>query len=135
MSERKLAIQVVMLPRDTNPQGSIFGGVLLSHIDLAGAVEARRHGNHTYVTVAMNEVVFRQPVYVGDLVAFYTRTLRRGTTSLTVAIEVEATRAHAPAEPVLVTEATVTYVAVDAQRRPVPVAPLTDQVLDSGPSI
>src|SRR5437868_5242949 len=79
------AIRITLLPRDTNPQGTIFGGIILSYIDIAGAVEAHRHtGIERFVTVAMREVVFHEPVYVGDLVSFYARTIRIGTTSLTV---------------------------------------------------
>lgn len=122
-SDRALTIQVIMMPRDTNPQGTIFGGVLLSHIDLAGGAHCRRHASKTFVTVAMDQVEFKAPVFVGDCVSIYTRTLRIGRTSITVAVEVEATRNSAPPETVPVTEAVVTYVAVDEQRRPTPVGP------------
>ncbi|MEW6284144.1 MAG: hotdog domain-containing protein, partial [Candidatus Eremiobacterota bacterium] len=109
------AIRVIMMPRDTNPQGSIFGGVLLSYIDQAGAVEARCHTAHKVVTVAMEKVVFHQPVFVGDLVSFYAVLLRIGRSSLTVKVLVEAER---PGARVTVTEAEVVYVAVDEQLRP-----------------
>ncbi len=113
-----LAARVILLPRDTNAHGTIFGGVILSHIDLAGAVEARRHTHHRVVTVAMREVEFHEPVYVGDLVSFWTRLLRRGRTSLTVHVRVEAQRSgHHPRNRVKVTEAEVVYVAVDAKGR------------------
>ncbi len=121
MEHRVPTIQVMMLPRDTNPQGTIFGGVLLSHIDLAGGVEARRSGNHVFVTRAMKEVVFHAPVFVGDIVSLYTRTLAVGRTSVTVEVRVEATRRDDLDAKALVTEAIVTYVAVDEARRPVPV--------------
>lgn len=114
------AIRVIMLPRDTNGQGSIFGGVLLSYIDQAGAVEAIRHTRHPIVTVAMEKVVFHQPVFVGDVVTFYAELLRIGNTSLTVRVTVHSSRRN-PAENVKVTEAEVTYVAIDADRKPVPV--------------
>ncbi|GIW71824.1 MAG: acyl-CoA thioesterase [Planctomycetota bacterium] len=117
---RRLATRVILLPRDTNAHGTIFGGVLLSHLDLAGAVEARRHTPHRVVTVAMREVEFHAPVYVGDVVSFYTRLVRVGTTSITVHVEVEAQRADDPAAVVRVTEAEVVYVCVDAQGRKVP---------------
>jgi acyl-CoA thioesterase YciA len=112
------AIRITLLPRDTNPQGTIFGGIILSYIDIAGAVEAHRHtGIERFVTVAMREVVFHEPVYVGDLVSFYARTIRIGTTSLTVHVVVEAERYGGTSERIKVTEAEVVYVAVDANRR------------------
>ena len=86
------ALRVTLMPRDTNAFGTIFGGVILSYIDLAGGVEAHKHAGHTFVTVAMREVVFHEPVYVGDLVSFYTRTERVGRTSVTVNVMVEARR-------------------------------------------
>ena len=79
------SIRVVMMPKDTNAHGTIFGGVILSYIDQAAAVEAKRHGAAFIVTVAMREVVFHEPVYVGDLVSFYTRLVRIGNTSITTA--------------------------------------------------
>src|ERR1700704_2541240 len=92
MTERFPAIRVTMLPRDTNAYGTIFGGVILSYIDLAGGIECRRQSPKKFVTKAMREVVFVAPVYLGDLVTFYTRTLRVGTTSITVDVEVEVER-------------------------------------------
>ena len=115
---RDPAIRLTLLPRDTNPQGTIFGGVILSYIDIAGAVEAhRRTGVERFVTVAMREVVFHEPVFVGDLVSFYATTTRIGTTSLTVRVVVEAERYGGTSERIKVTEAEVVYVAVDANRR------------------
>lgn len=116
-----LAIRVSMLPRDTNPGGTIFGGVILSHLDLAGAIEARKHADRSFVTVAMTGVEFISPVFVGDVVSFYTRTIRVGRTSVTVGVVVEAVRYHDSTATVRVMEAEAVYVAVDAQRRPVPV--------------
>src|ERR1700741_4298448 len=85
------AIRVVMLPRDTNSQGTIFGGVILSYIDMAGAIEAHRQtGMDRFVTVAMREVIFHAPVFVGDLVSFYSETVKVGTTSITTRVLVEA---------------------------------------------
>jgi acyl-CoA thioesterase YciA len=115
------AIRVVMMPRDTNPLGTIFGGIILSYIDQAGTVEALRHTNKKLVTVAMHEVKFIAPVFVGDLVSFYTETVKVGTTSLTVRVTVEARRGQAPHETARVTQAEVVYVAVDAPGHPVPV--------------
>lgn len=118
---RDPAIRIILLPRDTNATGSIFGGVILSHIDLAGVVEARRHAVKNFVTVAMREVEFKKPVYVGDVVSFYARTVRVGTTSVTVKVDVEAQRKDDPSQRVPVTSAEVVYVAVDAKGRPIPV--------------
>lgn len=110
------AIRITMLPRDTNSQGTIFGGVILSYIDVAGAVEAhRRTGMERFVTVAMREVIFHQPVFVGDLVSFYSETVRIGNTSITTRVIVEAERYGSPGEKARVTEAEVVYVAVDKE--------------------
>ncbi len=113
------AIRITLLPRDTNPQGTIFGGIILSYIDMAGAVEAhRRTGVERFVTVAMREVVFHAPVFVGDLVSFYAETERIGTTSITIRVVVEAQRYGGTGEErIKVTEADVVYVAVDSNRR------------------
>jgi acyl-CoA thioesterase YciA len=115
------AIRVVLLPRDTNQYGTIFGGVILSYLDQAGLVEARKHAAKNFVTVALREVDFVAPVFVGDLVSFYTRTLRIGRTSMTVKIWVEAHRCEPPRKTVRVTEAEVTYVAVNNRRKPIPI--------------
>jgi acyl-CoA thioesterase YciA len=118
--ERELAIRVAMLPRDTNGMGTIFGGAILSHLDLAGGIEARRTSRKLFVTKAMDQVVFHAPVFVGDTVSFYTRTARVGRTSVTVCIDVEVERLLS-GDKVAVTSATVTYVAVDENRQPIPV--------------
>ena len=119
---RDPAIRVVLLPRDTNGNGSIFGGVILSHLDLAAAVEAKKTApTRNLVTRVIKQVEFKQPVFVGDLVSFYTSTVRVGTTSVTVKVEVEAQRFKDPSQKVAVTEAEVVYVAIDAQGRPTPV--------------
>lgn len=115
------AIRVVMMPRDTNPMGTIFGGLILSYIDQAGVVEAQRHTDQQLVTVAMHEVKFIAPVLVGDLVSFYAETLRIGNTSITVLVTVDATRRAPPHETARVTQAEVVYVAVDAPGKSVPV--------------
>ncbi len=113
------SIRVVMMPKDTNAHGTIFGGVILSYIDQAAAVEAKRHGASFIVTVAMREIVFHEPVYVGDLVSFYTSLIRIGNTSITVSVEVVSQRDGGA--PVKVTQAEVTFVNLDAERRPVPI--------------
>lgn len=130
MSEPYTAIQIVMMPRDTNPHGTIFGGVILSHIDTAGALAARREvqlrkGNPkaSFVTVAINRVEFKKPVLVGDVVRFETRIVRIGRTSITVRIDVHAERG---AETIHVTEAEGVFVGVDLStpdRKPVPLFP------------
>jgi acyl-CoA thioesterase YciA len=113
------AIRITLLPRDTNPQGTIFGGIILSYIDMAGAIEAHRHtGMPRFVTVAMREIIFHKPVFVGDLVSFYTETVRVGTTSITIRVVVETERHGGTSrDRVRVTEAEVVYVAVDENRR------------------
>ncbi len=107
------------LPRDTNHYGTIFGGVILSSIDQAGFVEARRHGAHRWVTVAIDRVEFKKPVLVGDIINLYTTTIRTGTTSVTVQVDVEAER-YATGDTVPVTTAAMTLVAVDATGKPIP---------------
>ncbi len=121
--DRIPAIKVLLLPKDTNAVGTIFGGVILSHVDLASAVEARKTAPHRYVTAAMQEVEFHAPVFVGDIVNFYTETRRVGRTSITVGVEVEAARWSAghKGERVKVTEAEVVLVAIDASGRPIAV--------------
>jgi len=115
------SIRVVMMPCDTNPMGTIFGGIILSYIDQAGAVEFRMHSDKKFVTVAMHEVKFLAPVLVGDLVSFYTETVKIGNTSLTVRVTVEAKRGQAPHATARVTQAEVVYVAIDEQGNPVPI--------------
>ena len=127
-NEPYTAIQVVMMPRDTNPFGTIFGGVILSYIDVAGSIGARHAvaqwggPSLAFVTVAINRVEFKQPVLVGDVMRFLTSVVRVGTTSITIKIQVVAERG---ATLLAVTEAEAVYVGVDAslppdQRRPVP---------------
>ena len=127
MSEPYVAIRVVMMPRDTNPLGSIFGGVILSHIDSAGAIGARREVAQAggplpfLVTVAINRVEFHQPVMAGDVVSFKTRLVKMGRTSITMHVAVESERG---AETLQVTEAELVYVSIDsASRTPTPLLP------------
>ena len=114
------AIRVMMMPRDTNAHGTIFGGVILSYIDQAGGVEARMHCHSKFVTVAMDGVVFKQPVFVGDVLSFRTQLLSVGRTSMKVKVCVDAERFDDPSNVVPVTEATLVFVAVDDDRRPIP---------------
>ena len=150
MSDRVPAIRVLLLPKDTNAYGTIFGGVILSHIDLASAIEARKIAPHHFVTKAMHEVEFHEPVHLGDIVSFYTETVRVGRTSVTVRVLVEAERwgevpdfalnlsgagpgrsrslpaeasGREAGETVKVTEAEVVLVAIGPDGRPVPVRP------------
>jgi acyl-CoA thioesterase YciA len=116
------AIRVLMMPRDTNGHGTIFGGVILSYIDQAGAIEARRQGLQFMVTVSMDKVVFHEPVFVGDLVSFWTETTRIGNTSITTKVVVEAIRAVDPSHRVKVTEAQVVYVNLGDDRKPKPIS-------------
>ncbi len=113
------ALRVVMMPRDTNQYGTIFGGVILSFIDQAGFIEARRHGRHRWVTASIDSVEFHAPVHTGDVVSFRTATLATGTSSVKVRVQVVADRYATSAE-IDVTQATLTMVAVDAGGRPIP---------------
>lgn len=116
--KRDPAIRITLLPRDTNSAGTIFGGVILSYIDMAGAIEAhRRTGMDRFVTVAMREVIFHKPVFVGDLVSFYAETVSIGNTSITIRVIVETERVGSKTEVLRVTEAEVVYVAVDEKRQ------------------
>jgi len=117
------AIRVMMMPRDTNAMGTIFGGIILSYIDQAGAVEAHRLSRGILVTVAMHAVEFHQPVFVGDLVSFYADVLEVGKTSIKVKVVVEAERRIRGNAKVTVTEAEVVYVHVDPDGRPTPIEP------------
>ncbi|MBI3063263.1 MAG: acyl-CoA thioesterase [Deltaproteobacteria bacterium] len=121
MALREPTLRVTMLPRDTNARGTIFGGVILSHIDLAGAVAARQRAPKNFVTKAMHEVAFIAPVYVGDVVSFYAEVAHEGRTSLTVRVEVEAERFSEPGRRVRVTEAEVVYVAIDEHGKATPI--------------
>ena len=117
---REVAIRLTMMPRDTNAHGTIFGGVILSYIDVAGGVEAVRRTHHDrFVTVAMKEVIFHEPVYVGDLVSFYATTTKVGKTSITIKVIVEAERFGSHGQAVRVTDADVTYVAINQYREKV----------------
>ena len=116
-------LRIVPMPADTNAHGTIFGGWVMAQVDIAGSIPAWERAQGPVVTVAVNSFVFREPVYVGDLVSFYGRVARVGRTSITVDVEVFAQRGRRTGskEAVKVTEAQLTYVAVDDQRRPRPV--------------
>jgi acyl-CoA thioesterase YciA len=114
------AIRVSMMPKDTNGQGTIFGGILLSYLDQAGAIATRPYCD-LVLTVKMTEVIFHESVYVGDVVSFYSRVVRVGNTSITVRVVVEAEKWRKPGQSVKVTEAEIVYVQVDENRRPKPI--------------
>lgn len=118
---RQPSTRVMMMPRDTNPAGTIFGGVILSYIDQAGAEGAYRAGADRVVTAAIKAVAFHEPVFVGDMVSFYTEITRVGRTSVTVRVAVEASRRWNRRETAKVTEAEVTYVNINPEGRPVPI--------------
>jgi acyl-CoA thioesterase YciA len=112
MSERHIAIRRILLPRDTNHHGMVFGGTLLAEMDLAGAVEARRHTKHDVVTRFMNGIEFTRPVQIGDVVTFYTSLVKIGDTSITVQVDIEASRDGQEA-PCAVTATEIVYVTVE----------------------
>jgi acyl-CoA thioesterase YciA len=120
-ADKAPSIRRLMMPRDTNALGTIFGGVILSEVDLAASIEAHKYHPAKIVTVSMDKVVFKQPVFVGDLVSFFTTLVRIGRTSITVHVAVWAQRRFGGGEFVHVTEADVTMVAVDDDFRPTPI--------------
>src|SRR4029079_17686683 len=111
-------LRIVPMPADTNAHGTIFGGWVMSQVDIAGSIPASRRAQGPVVTVAVNSFVFKEPVFVGDLVSFYARICKTGRTSVTVDVEVYAQRGRLGDEAVNGTEAQLTYVAVDARRKP-----------------
>ncbi|MEI7784265.1 MAG: acyl-CoA thioesterase [Betaproteobacteria bacterium] len=117
-SQGELVMKVIPMPSDVNANGDIFGGWVMAQVDLAGSVLPARHVKGRMATVAVNEFVFKQPVRVGDILSFYAKLQRRGRTSITVAVEVYAERYSAQGQYMKVTEANLTYVAIDDQGRP-----------------
>jgi len=115
---REPALRVVPMPADANSTGDIFGGWIMSQVDIAGAIPAIRLAKGRVATIAVNSFVFKQPVLIGDLVSFYAKVVRVGRTSITVDVEVWAQRGIPEEVTVKVTEATLTYVAVDKERKP-----------------
>ena len=116
--DREPTLRVVPMPADANFTGDIFGGWVMSHVDIAGSIPATRRARGRVATIAVNSFVFRQPVLVGDVVSFYAEVVKVGRTSITVNVEVYAQRNPVKEECVKVTEATLTYVAVDSGRKP-----------------
>ncbi|MBI3574111.1 MAG: acyl-CoA thioesterase [Gammaproteobacteria bacterium] len=127
LPNRHATLRLVPMPKDTNAAGDIFGGWIMSQVDIAGSIAASRRARGRTVTVAVNAFSFKAPVYVNDVVSFYTDVVKVGTTSLTVNVEVyveRGLRSPKPGEVVKVTEAVLTYVAVDENRQKRPVPPI-----------
>ncbi|MBE7940673.1 MULTISPECIES: acyl-CoA thioesterase [Ramlibacter] len=120
-TDKELVLKVIPMPADCNANGDIFGGWVMAQVDLAGSVLPARHTQGRMATVAVNEFVFKQPVRVGDILSFYSSVTRIGRTSITVKVEVYAERFRSQGRYIKVTEANVTYVAIDEQGRPRPI--------------
>jgi len=121
-TDQDLVLKVIPMPADCNANGDIFGGWVMAQVDLAGAVLPARYVKGRYATVAVNQFGFKQPVRVGDILSFFARVDRIGNTSITVAVEVYAERFSEQGRYIKVTEASLTYVAIDDQGRPRPIA-------------
>ena len=117
-TDQELVLKVIPMPADCNANGDIFGGWVMAQVDLAGAVLPARHARGRFATVAVNEFIFKQPVKVGDILSFFSRVQRIGNTSISVKVEVFAERFSTQGEYMKVTEATLTYVAIDDQGKP-----------------
>ncbi|SAL29146.1 thioesterase superfamily protein [Caballeronia turbans] len=118
LPEKHVALRVVPQPADANVHGDVFGGWIMAQVDIAGSIPASRRANGRVATVAVNSFLFKHPVFVGDLLSFYADIVKTGNTSITVSVEVWAQRMSLAEEVVKVTEATLTYVATDRDRRP-----------------
>jgi acyl-CoA thioesterase YciA len=123
-ADRIPVLRVIPMPSDSNPNGDVFGGWIMAQVDLAGSVSAVAHARGRVATVAVNAFTFKHPVMVGDLMSFYANIEKVGTTSMTVYVEVYAQSRFDPDSVIKVTDAYLTYVATDENRRPRPVAPL-----------
>jgi acyl-CoA thioesterase YciA len=119
-------LRMLPMPSDTNVYGDVFGGWIMSQVDIAGSLPATRRANGRVATIAVNSFLFKNPVFVGDLLSFYADIVKVGNTSITVNVEVFAERNRLQAETVKVTEATLTYVATDADRKPRQLPPLAE---------
>ena len=122
--DKPVTLRVVPQPHDANVHGDVFGGWIMAQVDIAGSIPASRRANGRVATVAVNSFVFKQPVFVGDLLSFYADIVKTGRTSVTVDVQVYAQRMGLTGETVKVTEATLTYVATDSERRPRALPPL-----------
>jgi acyl-CoA thioesterase YciA len=118
LPEGKPVLRVMPMPADANIHGDVFGGWIMAQVDIAGAVPAARRANGRVATIAVTSFLFKHPVFVGDLLSFYARVVKTGTTSITVEVEVYAERNRLEAEIVKVTEATLVYVATGPDRKP-----------------
>ena len=117
-TDQELVLKVIPMPADCNANGDIFGGWVMAQVDLAGAVLPARHARGRFATVAVNEFIFKQPVRVGDILSFFSRVVKLGNTSITVRVEVFAERWNEQGQYVKVTDATLTYVAIDKDGKP-----------------
>ena len=117
-TDQELVLKVIPMPADCNANGDIFGGWVMAQVDLAGAVLPARHARGRFATVAVNEFIFKQPVRVGDILSFFSRVVKLGNTSITVSVEVFAERWNEQGQYVKVTQATLTYVAIDKDGKP-----------------
>jgi acyl-CoA thioesterase YciA len=120
-TDEELVLKVIPMPADSNANGDIFGGWVMAQVDLAGSVIPARYTQGRMATVAVNEFIFKQPVRVGDILTFFSKLVRIGRTSITVKVEVYAERFRAQGRYIKVTEASLTYVAIDEQGRPRPI--------------
>jgi acyl-CoA thioesterase YciA len=117
-TDQELVLKVIPMPADCNANGDIFGGWVMAQVDLAGAVLPARHARGRFATVAVNEFIFKQPVRVGDILSFFSRVVKLGNTSITVSVEVFAERWNEQGQYIKVTDATLTYVAIDKEGKP-----------------
>jgi acyl-CoA thioesterase YciA len=117
-------LRVMPMPSDANIHGDVFGGWIMAQVDIAGAIPATRRTNGRVATIAVNSFIFKHPVFVGDLLSFYADVVKVGRTSITIYVEVYAERNRMEADTVKVTEATLTYVATDDDRKPRVIPPL-----------
>ena len=120
-TDKELVLKVIPMPADCNINGDSFGGWVMAHVDVAGAVLPARYVNGRMATVAVNQFVFKQPVHVGDILSFFAVVTRVGNTSVTVQVEVYAEHMRAQGSYIKVTEASLTYVAIDDKGRPRPI--------------
>lgn len=124
LPSRVPTLRVMPMPSDANIHGDVFGGWIMSQVDIAGSIPAARRANGRVATIAVNSFLFKQPVFVGDLLSFYAEVTRVGNTSLTVSVEVYAERNQLQANTVKVTEATLTFVATGNDRKPRQIPPI-----------
>jgi acyl-CoA thioesterase YciA len=124
LPDKHVALRVMPQPSDANVHGDVFGGWIMAQVDIAGSIPASRRANGRVATVAVNSFLFKQPVFVGDLLSFYADIVKTGNTSVTISVEVYAQRMRLSGDVVKVTEATLTYVATDSDRRPRPLPPI-----------